>query len=296
VYELLARPFVFVTGKGGVGKTTVAAALGLAAIHAGRRPLVCELGGAAGPPGLPTVGVDPEQALGEWLTRRIGGPAAALLRRSQAFGYLVAAAPGAAELITIGKLVDLAREGEHQPVIVDGPATGHALALLQAPTTYGGLQYAGPISTDASELAEFLAGAECAAYIGVALPEPMSVTETLELEDRLPAAAGRGLDLIVVNGVHPDRFTDAEAGLLAQTAQHEGAGVLLPVLDEHRRARRQAEQVAELRRGARAPVVTLPFMFAPAEGAELIEALASVVQGSRGAGRHRCAPGPRAQR
>jgi hypothetical protein len=80
VHELLARPFVFVAGKGGVGKTTVAAALGLAAMRGGRRPLVCELGGAACPPGVPTVGIDPERALGEWLTRRIGGTAAALLR------------------------------------------------------------------------------------------------------------------------------------------------------------------------------------------------------------------------
>jgi hypothetical protein len=108
----------------------------------------------------------------------------------------------------------------------------------------------------------------------------MSVVEVLELEDRLPAAAGRGLDLIVVNGVHPDRFTDAEAEMLAQTARHEGAGVLLPVLAEHRRARRQAQQVAELRRQARAPVITLPFMFPPVEGAELSSALASVLQGS----------------
>jgi anion-transporting ArsA/GET3 family ATPase len=224
--------------------------------------------------------VDPEQALGEWLTLRIGRPAAALLRRSEAFGYLVAAAPGAAALITIGKLVDLARGGDHRPVIVDAPATGHALALLQAPTTYASLRHSGPISADARQLAEFLADGARAAYIGVALPEPMSVTEALELEERLPAAAGRGLDLIIVNGVHPDRFTDAEAEMLAQTARHEGAGVLLPVLAEHRRARRQAQQVAELRRQARAPVITLPFMFPPVEGAELSSALASVLQGS----------------
>ena len=287
---MLQRPLVFVAGKGGAGKTSVAAALGLLAAEAGRRPLVCELGGearlpplfgaapAAGGPvelrdGLWWIGVEAERSVGEWLARRAGAPAAALLRRSRAFSYLFAAAPGAAEVAVMGKLVDLARAGRFAPVIVDGPATGHALALLEAPGTFAALGRTGPVGGDARELRDFLRAAGSAAYVAVALPEPMSVAETLQLERGVRRTVGRALDLIVVDAVHPDRFTDAEAELLERT-DPDG---LAEVVAEHRRARRQADEVRALRRRAHAPVVELPFVFPPATGLERLERLAAAL-------------------
>jgi hypothetical protein len=278
----MTSPLTFVTGKGGAGKTTVAAALGLSYAGAGQRTLVCELDGLARVPralgvepgGLETrlrprlwsISIDAEGALNEWLTGKIGR-AAALLRRSSAFGYFVAAAPGAAELVELGKAIDLARGGRYDRVIVDGPATGHALAMLATPGTFARVAGHVPIGEEAAGLERFLR--ESTAYVGVTLPEPMAIPELLELEAALPETIGRGLDEIVVDSVHPVRFTDAEAEQVAAVA---GSG-LEPVLVEHRRAVRQREQVERLRAAARAPVRTLPFVFAYSTGGELLERL-----------------------
>ena len=275
---MTAAPLTFVTGKGGAGKTTVAAALGLASAAARHRTLVCELDGAARVPralgvaqrrsetrlrpGLWWLSIDAETALNEWLTGKIGR-AAALLRRSPAFGYFVAAAPGAAELVELGKAIEEARGGRYDRVIVDGPATGHALAMLAAPNTFARIAGHVPIGVEAAGLERFLC--DSTAYIGVTLPEPMAIAELLELEHALPDVVGHGLDEIVVDMVHPLRFTDAEAERIASVA---GPG-LAPVLAEHRRARRQREQIDALRAATPTPVRELPFVVAPATEAEL---------------------------
>jgi anion-transporting ArsA/GET3 family ATPase len=159
--SVLSRRMVFVTGKGGVGKSTVAAALALAAAGRPRPVVVCELGtraqlsrafGRPPPrpgteaelaPGLCSISIDPDAALEEWMARNIGRPGAALLARSEVFRYFVAAAPGARELVSIGKAWDLTHPRRGTPdgklVVVDAPSTGHAVALLQAPRTFNRL-------------------------------------------------------------------------------------------------------------------------------------------------------------
>ncbi len=280
---LLARDLVVVTGKGGAGKTTVAAALALAAARRGREVLVCELAGqarlahilgGAPPAGVSWVTIDPQAALEEWLRRQVGAGPVRVLRHSPAFHYFVAAAPGAAELVTIGEIVDLAQAGGRL-VILDAPATGHALALLAAPRTYGEIAPLGHIARQSAGLREFLADPVRTGYLAVALPEAMSVEEVLDLEARLPAAAGRGLDAIVVDAVHPDRFSNADARRMEALARRGvSAGLLGLVLAEYRRAHRQAAEVARLRARARAPVLVLPFVFPPAGEAAVCRRLA----------------------
>ena len=235
--SLLDRAFVYVTGKGGCGKTTVATALGLAAAAEERRALVCELSGAQtlprafgiAPDGhgeihlrpyLSCISIDPREALAEWLRAQPGGSIAApVLGHSAGFAHFVAAAPGAKELVTIGKAVDLSRAGRDAPsrpsrydvVIVDGPSSGHALGMLGAPRTMANVAPVGPIGRQARELRDILADEEATGYVAVALPEELPLREAVELEQNLPAAAGRDLDLLVVNGVYPERFSDEEA-------------------------------------------------------------------------------------
>ena len=90
-----------------------------------------------------------------------------------------------------------------------------------------------------------------AGYVGVTLPEEMAVHEVLELERDLPGAVGRELDLIVVNPVHPDRFTDEEAERLHAFAGRVPA--LRAALAHHRHARAQADHLRSLREQAHAP-------------------------------------------
>lgn len=251
-HGVLERPFVVVTGKGGVGKTTIATALALHRDGA----LLCGLDEPSAPGPVERLGIEPDRALGEWLARHAGGPAAALLRRSRAFTYFIAAAPGAAELVTIGKAVDLARQ--RGAVIFDAPATGHTLAMLAAPRTFAGVSPLGPVAREATAVHAWLADPATTAYVGVTAPEAMAVAELDSLERGLLDLFGRGLDLAVVNGLLPAWFSDSDAGRLERFA---GRGPVDAVLVEHRCARREAALAERARAVTDAPVVTVPFAF-----------------------------------
>ena len=293
---LLDKRLVFVTGKGGTGKTTVSAALGLAAARAGKRVLVAEvaeqerIGEAFGKgeigyqetelaPGLFAFSVDPVKAREEWVRYRLPSRTlAGALNSSRLFGYLAAAAPGLAELVTIGKVWELAQlerktkgGAVYDLVLVDSPATGHGLAMLGAPSTIGNIARVGPIHRQAYRIHDFISNSRLTATLAVALPEEMPVAETLDLEKRLKQEMGMKLAAIVVNGLYPERFTREEGDRLASL---DGAHpALQAALLEHERARGQRSQLRRLRRGAKAPVMTLPYLFEPELGLEELEQL-----------------------
>ena len=106
------------------------------------------------------ISIDPNLALQEWLSKQLGGGAPVrLLARSSAFQYFVAAAPGAREMITIAKVFELAqlerwdrRHRTYDLVIVDAPASGHGLAMLSTPKTFGEIARMGPIKRQAEKI------------------------------------------------------------------------------------------------------------------------------------------------
>ena len=285
------RSLLYVTGKGGVGKTTVAAALGLAAARTGRRTIVCEvaeqdrMSRAFARQGvraeqevelahdLWAITIDPQKALEEWLGKQLGGGAAGrILGHSHAFQYFVAAAPGAKELITIAKVWELAQlhrwdshNRTYDLVIVDAPASGHGLAMLTAPSTFGDIARVGPIRRQAHKVRDMLADPQRTGYVAVALPEEMPVTETLELGGRLHDAVGLGLDMIFVNGLYPDRFRAIDTAALRAAATDslppDARAAVQAALAEHGRARSQRAHLRRLRRESGVPVHTLPFLF-----------------------------------
>jgi anion-transporting ArsA/GET3 family ATPase len=268
---VLARPLVYVSGKGGAGKTTVAACLLLAARRLGRRAVVCEVSGSHNIPG--SVSIEPHDALTDWIRSQPGGALAApLLGRSRAFTQFVDAAPGAKELVTVGKFIDLARSTDSDTVVVDGPSTGHALGMLSAARTVSQIATHGPIGAQARALHEYLADAERTAYVGVSLAEEMSVHELLELDAGLHRTVERGLDLIVVNGVFPDRLSAAEIQRLQPLAARSGP--VRAALYEQRQADVHTHRTAWLRERIAAPVVTLPFVFTNEIGRRELERLA----------------------
>jgi anion-transporting ArsA/GET3 family ATPase len=300
VSTLLDKRLVVVTGKGGVGKTTVAAALGLVAARRGKRTVVCEvaqqerLAGLFGArdvghgepelaPGLFSVSVQPERAMHEWLRHQLkSGALAGLLGHSRLFGYLTAAAPGVSELVTMGKVWDLAQPerrtggSSFDLVVMDAPATGHALALLRAPRTYANIARVGPIGRQAGSIDGFVRDRSVTGVLGVALPEEMPVNETVELERRLADQLDLEVDQVVANAVLPERF---EAGEVRRLREVRGQGTpatqaaVGAALAEHRRAEGQREQLERLRAEVRAPVVTLPYLFEPEPGRRELELL-----------------------
>lgn len=294
---LLQRQLVFITGKGGVGKTTVAAALGLAAAATGRRVIVCEVGAQARLPalfgreagaqgeeivlqdGLWSTSVDPQRALEEWLSRQLGSrQLVGILARSNAFQYFVAAAPGARELVTMTKAWELAQADRwdrkargYDLVIVDAPASGHGLGMLSTPRTFADIARVGPIAGQANRVREFLEDSRRTGYVAVALPGEMPVSETLELESRLRHELGRRLESVVVNGMLSRRFSAGELDVLAS---RDGVGLALRASRAQAvRARTQQGQLQRLRRHTGGAVVTLPFVFTEALGLDDVRGL-----------------------
>jgi anion-transporting ArsA/GET3 family ATPase len=200
-----------------------------------------------------------------------------VLTRSQAFQYFVAAAPGAKELITIAKVWEIAqlerwdRHGRtYDLVIVDAPASGHGIAMLRTPQTFGDIARVGPIRRQATKVHSLLSDPARTAYVAVALAEEMPVNETLELEPKLVDAVGLGLDAVVVNGMYPERFSAAEAERLRL---HEDDPVVAAALAEYERGRSQRSHLRRLRKGIDGKVLTLPYLFEPEIGLEQFEAL-----------------------
>ncbi len=276
---LLDRRLVYVTGKGGVGKTAVTAALALAGHERGARVLVCEVAEQnrsawLSEHGIESIAIDPDTALREWLGGQVGGAALKVLSRSQAFGYFVAAAPGARELITIAKIWELAQDERwtgakdvYDLVIVDAPASGHGVAMLRTPETFGDIAPGGPIRRQAGKVRSMLRDPARTGFVVVSTLEEMPVTETLQFQDKLVEAVGRDPDVIVANGLLPDRLSGADREALTAVAERPAVAAAV-TLDG--RAREQRSHLRRLRRDARAPVVTLPHVFADElGGAEL---------------------------
>ena len=289
--SLLDKRLVLVTGKGGVGKTTVAAALGLIAARRGKRVVLCEVAEQTRlsgmlerrpPEGLDLVSVDPERAKQDWLRYQLKSRTlAGVLSGSGLFQYLTAAAPGLTELVTMGQVWDLAqlepRTGgpAYDLAIVDAPATGHGLAMLRAPSTYANIARVGPVGRHAERIDSFIRDAAQTGVLTVALPEEMPVNETVELERALRRELDIAVDTIVVNALHPSRWRSEEVRRLEGTdgGAKLARAAIEAALSEHRRARGEHAQVRRLRRAASAPVVTLPRLFEPELGRDHLERL-----------------------
>ena len=302
---LLDKRLVVVTGKGGVGRTTVAAALGLAATRAGKRVMVAEvaeqerMSRAFRREGVGysetelaesfwAMSVDPQHALDEYLGQQVGGALAGALFHNRIFEYFVAAAPGVRELTTIGKVWELAQlerrnrsAAPYDLVILDAPASGHGLAMLQAPRTFGDIARVGPISRRAEMIHEFLRDPGRTGVVSVALPQEMPVNETIEFREKLRDQMGIETDAVIVNQLLPQRFDDEEAERIeAVNGDHgspEVASALRAAMSEHRRARGQSQQLRRLEDEV-GDVIALPYLWEPELGLDHFQLLADELE------------------
>ena len=166
---------------------------------------------------LSSISIDPDRALLEWLQALGGRVSGRVLASSGTFQYFAAAAPGAKELVAMVKVWQLTRgggrrtgSGGYDLVVLDAPATGHALGMLGSPQTFGTIARVGPIAGQTRQVQELLENPSHTAYLAVALGTEMAVTEALELQDGLRRQLRRSLAAVVVNALLPRRFTAAE--------------------------------------------------------------------------------------
>jgi anion-transporting ArsA/GET3 family ATPase len=304
VPSLLDKRLIFVTGKGGVGKSTVAAALGTLAARHGLRTMVAELSSQQRvqgvfdrygeqfeevqlAPRLFTISIDPEHAMDEYLRVKVGalGHALASSRLFQAFAM---ATPGMRELLSIGKVWELAQlhrrtrgASPYDLVIVDAPATGHGLGLLRTPRTFADIARVGPIAHQGRTISDTLADRGFTGVVAVATAEEMPVNETLSLIEAVERDE-LALDLVVLNGLYPMRFNSGEVGQLLEALERSRSqlsrSALRAALAEHARAANQREQQARLAAGVNGRLVELPYVFSEHLGPRQVEELADALE------------------
>ncbi len=302
---LLDKRLLFVTGKGGVGKSTAAIALGLLAARRGLRTIVAELASQERmqglfrdeegeqfrelelAPGLFTISIDPQQAMEEYLRVKAGAIGQAL-GSSRLFQAFAMATPGMRELLSIGKVWELAQlhrrtrgAAPYDLVIVDAPATGHGMGLLRTPRTFAEIARVGPIAHQGQTIAETIADPEFTGVIAVATPEEMPVNETMTLADEL-ASDELPLDLVIVNALYPARFEPEEIAelndALGRTRSALARSALRAALSEHARAATQREQRDRLHERVNGRLVELPYLFADHVSLPELEVLSGALE------------------
>ncbi len=248
--DLLDRKLLFVTGKGGVGKTTIAASLALLAAQRGKRTLVGEIdakGNLAdfyetGPtvfkerevsPGLWAMSMNTEESLKEYLSLQLKIPFVARLGPlARTFDFVANAAPGVKEILTVGKFLWEVRERHYDLVVVDAVATGHITGQLAAPSAIQELVHVGLVRDQTDWMLDILGDASRTGVVVVAAPEEMPVNETLELAQRLRTETVVDLAAVVANRVLPELFGHSEEEVFDRINDRSSRPVVADTLAE----------------------------------------------------------------
>ena len=297
--DLLGRKLLFVTGKGGTGKTTVTAALAQLAAQRGKRVLACDIDATGGlaamfeaapsgfeptqvAPSISVMSMDTEASLREYLKIQLRIPLAGRIGPlAKAFDFVATAAPGVREILTVGKFCWEVKERHYDLVVVDAPASGHIVGQLAAPQAINDLVKVGLIRSQTDWMLDILSDPAQTGLVAVCTPEEMPVSETLELEQRVREQTTVRMSAVVVNRVLPELFGQREEEIFEQLRAPEtervlserAGGSVAPVLEAARLAvtmrRTRSAHLQRLQAGLPdgMPVLLLPYLFVRSFGA-----------------------------
>ncbi len=281
---------VIVAGKGGVGKTTVTAALAVAAARAGRSVLIVEVEGKSGLPAMfdaPALGYDeidldpkvrarfltPDAALVDYLVTHGMKRISKRLASSGALDVVASAVPGMKDILVLGKVKSIEESRTADLVIVDAPAAGHAVTFLLSARGLLDAVRVGPIRKQAQDVVSLISDPARCQVMLVTLAEETPVSEVVDTAFAIEDRAGVALGPVIVNGCFTplplsvssdatailddawlcDRFVSPrEADDLAHAA----------AFLEERHALQQ-QQIERLRERLPLPQIQLPFVFDP---------------------------------
>ena len=283
--------FLIVAGKGGVGKTTVAASLARMAANTGARVLVVDTEGKRGIAsafGVPSLGyaevtlsagasshpgllrgeivgrtVTPDDALVEWLGDHGLGLLAKRMTSSGLLDVIATATPGIRDLLVLAKVKQLVLEGGFDLVIMDTPASGHALTFLTSPKGLIEAVRSGPIRRQSEDVMALLTNAALTRVILVTLAEETPMAELTETAYALEDRVGVALGPVVINGLLPFVPAPPWPGFPAE-----------PLQFEYERCTAQRSQVAALWDRLPLPHVHLPLLACAAIGPSELTQLA----------------------
>ena len=291
--SLAHQRLLIVTGKGGVGKTTIAAALALASARRGMRTLVCEINTKerithllnrpeVGPEigsleeNLWAVDVRPAEALREYALMILKFESIYnAVFGNRLVGYFLRFIPSIQEIVMLGKILFHLKEKRpdgswrFDRIVIDAPATGHAITFLSVPQVIIDTVPPGPLSNDATWMRDLLIDPKTTGSVLVSLPEELPVNETLELHDALTRKVKLATTAVVLNAFISPRFDEAErrglSGALAEVARVHELRAALSTEAEQRLA------------ALPAPLVRVPRIYQPAFARPALETVAQML-------------------